>query len=186
MYDKDTDAGKKMSSSYILSMTIILIFIVLVAGIVGAYLKYSNKRKENAAIQKGKGSSVLVVQYKTSLQFQRGANCLAGRGYQVQTTSGRDPISVTYVKRTIKPSGEGPSPTPLLADELTKLSALKGLNILTEEEFQKAKALFLGKPSDKREEALMILKNLHGLYKAGVLSESEFNLKKWDILSRKV
>ena len=95
-------------------------------------------------------------------------------------------MSVTYVKVAIKPTGEKSGSTPLLADEFKKLADLKSMNILTEDEFQRAKALFLGKPPDKREEALVILKNLHSLYKSGVLSESEFNMKKWDILSRKV
>jgi hypothetical protein len=165
------------------------IIIAIVVGIVLIICAIANsvrKRREDEAIEKGKGPSVLVVQYRTSKEFQRDANRLSERGYQVQTTSGKKPMSVTYVKRTIKAAREEPSPTPLLADELKKLSDLKSLNVLTEEEFQRAKDLFLGKPPDKREEALTILKNLHSLYKAGVLSESEFNMKKWDILSRKV
>jgi len=35
-----------------------------------------------------------------------------------------------------------------------------------------------------RESSVGLLRQLHSLHKSGVLSESEFNMKKWDVLSK--
>lgn len=70
------------------------------------------------------------------------------------------------------------------ADELTKLSAMARDGLLTADEWTRAKELYLGKPADARALALAHLRQIHGLYKEGVLSESEFNSKKWEILAQ--
>jgi|GEM_PF-5135728 len=76
-------------------------------------------------------------------------------------------------------------PKPIgLADELAKLAALKDEGILTEEEYQRSKELFVGSPPDQQLEALDLLRQLYGLQRSGVLSESEFRMKKWDVLTR--
>jgi Bacterial PH domain/Short C-terminal domain len=71
-----------------------------------------------------------------------------------------------------------------VADELRKLSELTQEGILTHQDFQKAKELYLGKSPSKQDEAAKLLRNLYELFRAGALSESEFNMKKWDILAR--
>lgn len=71
-----------------------------------------------------------------------------------------------------------------VADELRKLSELMQEGVLTQEDFEKSKELYLGKSPSKQEEAAKLLRSLHELYKAGTLSESEFNMKKWDVLAR--
>lgn len=71
------------------------------------------------------------------------------------------------------------------ADELQKLAVLRSEGIITDDEWTRSKELYLGKEPDKREEAVRILHDLHRLLRAGVLSEAEFNMKKWDVLSRK-
>jgi Short C-terminal domain len=77
------------------------------------------------------------------------------------------------------------APKPIgVADELSKLAALKEEGILTDEEFQRSKALFVGATPDQQSEALDLLRQLHALQRSGVLSEMEFNMKKWDVLSR--
>jgi hypothetical protein len=77
------------------------------------------------------------------------------------------------------------APKPIgVADELGKLAALKEEGILTDEEFQRSKALFVGATPDQQSEALDLLRQLHALQRSGVLSEMEFNMKKWDVLSR--
>ena len=40
------------------------------------------------------------------------------------------------------------------------------------------------KAPDEREQAITNLRQLHGLRQSGVLSESEFNMEKWDVPSR--
>lgn len=77
-------------------------------------------------------------------------------------------------------SGKGSS----LADEFGKLAMLATEGILTQEEFTKAKEVYLGKTPDKKEAAVSNLRQLYNLMKSGVLTESEFRMKKWDILSR--
>jgi hypothetical protein len=71
-----------------------------------------------------------------------------------------------------------------VAEQLSKLAELKGQGLLDDGDWQRAKDLFLGKAPDEREQAITNLRQLHGLRESGVLSESEFNMKKWDVLSR--
>jgi hypothetical protein len=71
-----------------------------------------------------------------------------------------------------------------MAAELSKLAELKAEGILSEEEFQRAKELFVGATPDQQTEALDLLRQLHALQRSGVLSEMEFNMKKWEVLSR--
>jgi hypothetical protein len=70
-----------------------------------------------------------------------------------------------------------------VAQEIEKLGQLLATGVITEAEFQRGKTLYLGAPSDKAVAAIELLENLDALRKRGVLSESEFNTKKWEILS---
>lgn len=83
--------------------------------------------------------------------------------------------------RTAPAANAGPS----IADELQKLAELSDSGALSADEWTRAKELFLGKAPDSRTAALDSLSKLHSLHKAGVLSEGEFNMKKWEVLSRK-
>jgi hypothetical protein len=71
-----------------------------------------------------------------------------------------------------------------LSDELQRLAALKVEGALTAADLERAKDLLLGFPVSQQDRILSHLSQLHGLYKAGVLSESEFNSKKWELLVR--
>jgi hypothetical protein len=51
-------------------------------------------------------------------------------------------------------------------------------------DFDRAKGLLLGKPAPQVQDDIRLLENLHALWKQGALTQSEFNMKKWDILSR--
>lgn len=70
-----------------------------------------------------------------------------------------------------------------VADELSRLAALRDSGVITLQDWEQAKALFLGKPASRRDEAIALLQRLHELRRAGVLSESEYNMKKWDVLA---
>ena len=72
-----------------------------------------------------------------------------------------------------------------IAEEIKKLSLLCEEGILTQEELERAKEMLLGKPPNQIDESIRLLRNLRGLQKQGVLSESEFNMKKWDVLSKR-
>ena len=71
-----------------------------------------------------------------------------------------------------------------VADELERLSQLAKNELLTPDEWVRAKEMFLGKSPNRREDALDSLQRLHDLYNSGALSQSEFNMKKWDVLSK--
>ncbi len=71
-----------------------------------------------------------------------------------------------------------------LSQEITQLNRLMEDGLITKEEFERAKGLFLGKPKETRDDIITLLKDLYPLYKTNVLSEYEFNQKKWEILSR--
>jgi hypothetical protein len=71
-----------------------------------------------------------------------------------------------------------------LAVQLEKLAGLVRIGAITHEEWQRAKALYLGHPKDKQADALARIHQLHGLCQSGALSASEFNTVKWDILAK--
>lgn len=73
-----------------------------------------------------------------------------------------------------------------VAEEIEKLKHLFLAGVITAEEFERGKTLFLGAPPDKAGAAIELLQNLDLLRKQGVLSQSEFNMKKWDILSERL
>ena len=71
-----------------------------------------------------------------------------------------------------------------VVDDLAVLADLAAKGLLSTDEWERAKALYLGKPPDRRQADSALLADLHRLHEEGVLSESEFNTKKWEILSR--
>lgn len=70
--------------------------------------------------------------------------------------------------------------------EIEKLAKLFIKGVITSEEFERGKTLFLGASPDKAAAAVDLLKNLETLKSKGVLTESEFNMKKWEILSERL
>lgn len=74
--------------------------------------------------------------------------------------------------------------TRSVADELEKLSDLRSRGAITSDDWERSKNLFLGKPAGAQELAIVQLRQLFELHTSGVLSESEFNMKKWDILAK--
>jgi hypothetical protein len=94
--------------------------------------------------------------------------------------SRRDPDDFEILWDDLRP----PASDADVADELTKLAELTQRGLLSSEEWERAKQLYLGKPVDQREADTRLLRELNDLFRNGVLSESEFNDKKWEILSR--
>ena len=73
----------------------------------------------------------------------------------------------------------------MVGDAVSRLASLLDDGLLTQEEFERAKKGFVGEPASKGDEAVGLLRQLFSLMKAGVLSQGEFNMKKWDILSQR-
>ena len=72
-----------------------------------------------------------------------------------------------------------------IAAQIAELGELCKKGIITQEEFNRGKALFLGSSPDIAAQTLNILDGLHKLKINGALSESEYNIKKWELLSGK-
>jgi len=73
-----------------------------------------------------------------------------------------------------------------VADEIQRLSQLANEGILTQDEWLRAKDHLIGVSPSKVDEATQLLRQLHALFVQGVLSESEYNMKKWDVLSQRL
>jgi hypothetical protein len=78
-----------------------------------------------------------------------------------------------------------PRQPELNIDELDRLARLVREGLVTDDEWTRAKGLFLGKAPDDRTLTLDQLDRLYSLNKSGALSDSEYNNKKWEILSRR-
>lgn len=82
------------------------------------------------------------------------------------------------------------NPIPLrrkgTAREVEDLGRLLLQGVITAEEFERGKAAILGSPPDKAAAAVDLLRKLGELKAQGILSESEFNAKKWEVLSERL
>jgi hypothetical protein len=73
-----------------------------------------------------------------------------------------------------------------VAEQVEKLGQLFLKGVITAEEFERGKALFLGNPPDVARKTMETLDDLYRLQQKGALSEGEYNIKKWDLLSGKL
>ena len=97
-----------------------------------------------------------------------------------RATVGQNTVGKVEVTNLMAVSGKS------VAQEIERLGQLLIAGVITGEEFERGKTLFLGAPPDKAASAVELLQNLDALKKKGVLSESEFNVKKWEILSERL
>jgi len=88
------------------------------------------------------------------------------------------------INKALRDTKAAPTERADVAVQLSALADLKSQGVLGEEDWARAKDAILGKPPSRAEEVIAMLQNLHALYKQGVLSQAEFNMKKWDVLSR--
>lgn len=78
-----------------------------------------------------------------------------------------------------------PSAPVSLASELTALAALHREGILSTEELKRLKQRLTGAPAGVTD-LIRLLRGLKALEREGVLSAGEFNLKKWDLLAKRL
>jgi hypothetical protein len=71
-----------------------------------------------------------------------------------------------------------------VTEELTGLARLHHDGVLSDQEWERAKEMFIGAQKSEQDDAVRLLGDLNSLYRGGALSEGEFNMKKWDILSK--
>ena len=75
--------------------------------------------------------------------------------------------------------------TGSLTDEINGQAELARRGVITADEFEIGKNNLLGNKTDKIDEKTKSLESLFQLKNQGVITEGEYNLKKWDILSKK-
>ncbi|HWL65486.1 MAG TPA: SHOCT domain-containing protein, partial [Actinomycetota bacterium] len=86
----------------------------------------------------------------------------------------------------LRPAGEGSILGHIqVGSEEAALHMLKDEGVLSENELLDAKNALWGEPPVQFRKMTRMLSELHHLYKEGILTESEFNSKKWEVLSRK-
>jgi hypothetical protein len=86
----------------------------------------------------------------------------------------------------LRPAGAGSTLGHIqVGDESPSLTPLVDEGVLSESELQDAKTALWGEPPVEFRKMTRMLTELFHLYKEGVLTESEFNSKKWEVLSRK-
>jgi hypothetical protein len=71
------------------------------------------------------------------------------------------------------------------ADELGKLAALQKDGVISMQEFDNLKDRLASKPSNVQD-VIRLLRGLKELKNEGVLTPGEFDMKKWDILSKRI
>jgi hypothetical protein len=67
---------------------------------------------------------------------------------------------------------------------ITRLKSLLDENVISTEEFEKAKSGLVGKAADLTESVASTLRQLNSLFLSGVLTEAEFRAKKFDVLAK--
>lgn len=72
-----------------------------------------------------------------------------------------------------------------IADELDKLATLAQEGVITHAEFNRLKSRLAGQNSGAQD-VIRLLRGLKDLEREGVLTTSEFQMKKWDVLSKRL
>jgi len=125
-----------------------------------------------------------IADRKMSAKRQVHVRLASGDSLVVRTSSAARAKEIRIALDRAITTRETAGNTASVADELGKLASLRGEGILSKDDWERAKDLYLGKQPDEQAAAIVQLKKLHDLHRQNVLSESEFNSKKWDILSR--
>ena len=97
--------------------------------------------------------------------------------------SSTDPASKLFDETAIR--NDIDAATAGRADKIRKLAMLTEEGVITPDERESLKSQLATKPSGVQD-VIRLLKGLKELEKEGVLTESEFKMKKWEILSRRI
>ena len=171
-------------------MIAVVSFLVLLFSI-AAYNDYclnSAKSAYLASLKNLEESPTDPVQRKNALALGRQYARVHNKVYQNHIAEGdKEKIDETALMNDIgaacaRASGQSVS----LAEEIQKFVQLYKDGILTKEEFDSAKNRLTGVSASHIEDVVQLLRGLHQLKEQDVLSRSEFNMKKWDVLSRKI
>lgn len=130
----------------------------------------SNVALRRAALEKGRRLTSL---YRV-LDRSRQGNWAAAAYDEARIRNDIDAISAVS-------TGAAPS----YADEVRKLATLQQDGVISLDELENLKAQLASKPGNVQD-VIRLLRGLKDLQKENVLTEGEFNMKKWEILSRRM
>ena len=129
----------------------------------------TNTALRQAALQRGRDLAATVQQYNDRHKKPR-----------------VPPLDEMAIRNDLDAIYKGvPSAPVSLANELTALATLHREGILSAEELARLKQRLTGAPSGVQD-LIQLLRGLKALEREGVLSEGEFNLKKWDLLAKRL
>lgn len=134
------------------------------------------------------GSAVMAVLIALTAAWTRSViiEMQSGEALEVASWEPREAVDMREaIERALEYRESAGVRSGSVASELERLAALRSSGALSEDDWARAKDLFLGKAPDVQERAVEHLRELHDLWRSGVLSESEFNAKKWEVLSRR-
>jgi hypothetical protein len=179
-------------------LIILAVVIVLVLGSLGRKKMREGAKKEyEDALQRLKQDPNNPELRGEALRLGRAYSSLtrrSRRGSRFDEVALMNDINAACARATVGQNGVGrvevTNPTALsgtsVTQEIEGLGKLFLAGAITAEEFERGKTLFLGAPPDKAASAVQLLQNLDALKKQGVLSEAEFRMKKWEILSERL
>jgi len=174
---------------------------VMVIGIViwGHYKDKSDLKINTAAMRETKeayGSALEKIKLSPTDPNIRQQALELGRRYAGYAKKAKGPeITEMMIKNDIDAACAGASARKPFsaATEIKKLTELMDEGILTQAEWQNAKNQLVGLKSDidgvksnQVDDAVKLLRALHQLVSLGGLTEGEYNMKKWEILSQKL
>ena len=130
----------------------------------------TNVALRRAALQKGR----VMTSLHRGLDQNRRANWAAAAYDETRVRNDIEAISAVS-------AGTPPSH----ADELQKLAKLHKDGVISSDELESLKARLASRPGNVQD-VIRLLRGLKDLEKEGVLTPSEFNMKKWEILSKRL
>jgi hypothetical protein len=140
----------------------------------------NNPDLREAALRLGRKYSNLLRTYNVKTAFDETALMNDINAACARATVGQNEVVRVEVTNPIVLGAES------VAEQVERLGQLFIAGVITAEEFERGKTLFLGAAPDKAASAVELLQNLNALKQQGVISESEFNIKKWEILSERL
>ncbi|HYI46225.1 MAG TPA: ribosomal protein L7/L12 [Actinomycetota bacterium] len=141
--------------------------------------------KKIAVIKEIRGLTDLDLRDAKNLS-ERTPSVIVGGIPQSQADLARALLEKAGAVVELRPAGEGSIHGHIqVGSEETALRSLADEGILSENELLDARNALWGERPVEFRKMTRMLSELHHLYKEGVLSESEFNTKKWEVLSRK-
>lgn len=126
-----------------------------------------------------KGYGTVVLQYVLELEYK--LNRMGEFWFCMNVEDGaevfRDAWNATMI------SVDAKSKSTSVTKELKELNLLRKEGVLSEDEFTRAKEIFIGRKPDAQVKMASSLRSLKQLRDSGVLSEAEYATKKWEVIS---